>query len=309
MRLAHRLSDGKLRLIAASGGQWADVAERAEDERLSTISGLLAAGEPTLERLRQMLRPDTSQADPGPLGPVLDRPERIFCVGRNYVDHREEFGNVASSWPEVFLRFGSSVTGPFDDVRRPSVVQRLDYEGELGVIIGRGGRHIAAGDALDHIFGYTAANDVTARDWQGRGRQWTSGKNFDGTLPIGPHIVTADEMNGEDAGLTTRVNGEVMQKARTSQFIFAIGEQIEFLSSFTELRPGDLLLTGTPGGVGEARDPQVHLVDGDVVEVEIEGIGTIRNRIVDDGLTAAVDRWRALAAEVKRPPGATPAKP
>jgi len=296
MRLAHVRDGSRLRLHAASGGAWIDVGSAAGDERLDTLSGLLEGGPDAWDRVRGAIEPGAAPAaDPGPLAAVLDRPGRVFCVGRNYVEHVEEFKNVAAPWPEVFLRLDSTVTGPFDDIPRPSLTDRLDYEGELGVVIGRGGRHIAAADALAHVFGYTVTNDLSVRDWQQRGKQWTAGKNFDGTLPVGPHVVTADELDGTDLALTTRVNGEVMQDARTSQFIFDLGAQIEFLSSFTALRPGDLICTGTPGGVGLARTPPVLLVDGDVVEVAIEGIGAIRNRIVDDGLTPATDRWRAVA--------------
>jgi acylpyruvate hydrolase len=301
VRLAHvRVSLG-LRLVAARAGEWVDVATLSGDERLATLSGLLAAGPEAWADLRSRLGdPGAATEPPTPAGPVHDHPERIFCVGRNYVEHRNEFGNAPTPWPEVFLRLGSSLTGPYDDVPRPSVAEKVDYEGELAVIIGRPGRHIAAGEAIGHIFGYTVANDVSVRDWQHRGRQWTGGKNFDGTLPLGPVIVTADELDATDLALRTRVNGTVVQSARTSQFIFSLGEQIEFISSFTALGPGDVLITGTPGGVGAARNPPVLLRDGDLVEVEIEGIGTIRNRIVDDGLTPATDRWRAVANDGNR---------
>lgn len=301
MRLAHaRVSHG-LRLLAARGEQWIDVAALAGDERLGTLSGLLAAGPDAWAQLRARLGEQASaRTPPAPTGPALDAPQRIFCVGRNYAEHRDEFRNPPTPWPEVFLRFGTSVTGPYDDIPRPSVSERLDYEGELGVVIGRPGRHIAAADALEHVFGYTVTNDVSVRDWQHRGRQWTAGKNFDGTLPVGPVIVTADELDGRDLALTTRLNGETMQSARTSHFIFDLGEQIEFLSSFTALMPGDLVCTGTPGGVGAARTPPVLMRAGDVVEVEIEGIGTLRNTIVDDGLAPATDRWRAVAGDGNR---------
>jgi 2-keto-4-pentenoate hydratase/2-oxohepta-3-ene-1,7-dioic acid hydratase in catechol pathway len=296
MRFAHIQDGDRPVLHVASGGVWIDVAQATGDERLGVLSGVLDGGPDALERVRaEVTEGPAPVADPRRLAAVLDRPERIFCIGRNYAEHRDEFRNAPTPWPETFLRLPTTVTGPYDDIPRSSLTERLDYEGEMGVIIGRGGRHIAAGDALGHIFGYTIANDLSVRDWQQRGKQWTAGKNFDGTLPVGPCAVTADELDGTDLALTTRVNGEVMQSARTSQFIFDLGAQIEFLSSWTELRPGDLICTGTPGGVGLARDPQVLLVDGDVVEVEVEGIGTIRNRIADDGLEPATGRWRDVA--------------
>jgi 2-keto-4-pentenoate hydratase/2-oxohepta-3-ene-1,7-dioic acid hydratase in catechol pathway len=296
MRLASDRSSGRPRLVAGDADGWVDVAAAAADDRLATLEGLLTAGAPPLEVLRDALaRGDCGEApDDGDLAPVLV-PRRIFCVGRNYVEHRDEFRNAPTAWPEVFLRLPSSVTGPFDPVPRSALVARLDYEGELAVIIGRGGRHIAAADALAHVFAYTVANDVSARDWQHRGGQWTAGKNFDGTLPIGPHAVTADALDASDLLLETRVNGRTVQSARTAQMIFDVPTQIEFLSSWTALEPGDLIVTGTPGGVGAARTPPLLLEDGDVVEVEVEAIGTLRNRIADDPARPATGHWRAVA--------------
>jgi acylpyruvate hydrolase len=296
MRLAHVRRDGALRLVVRGPSGWVDVATALGDARLSTLSGLLAAGAEALAGVRELGPSGTGIApDERALGPVVDDPRRIFCVGRNYVAHRDEFANQASAWPEVFLRLGSSVTGPFDDVLRPAVSEVVDYEGEVAVVMAGGGRHIPAQDALGHVLGVTAANDVSMRDWQKRGAQWTAGKNFDGTLPLGPSLVTTDELDPTDLALETRVNGEVVQSARTSQFIFDLPEQIAFISSWTALRPGDVIVTGTPGGVGEARTPQLLLTDGDVVEVFVEGVGTLRNRIVDDGLQPASPRWRDIA--------------
>jgi 2-keto-4-pentenoate hydratase/2-oxohepta-3-ene-1,7-dioic acid hydratase in catechol pathway len=195
----------------------------------------------------------------------------------------------------VFLRIDTTVTGPFDDVPIPALSEKLDYEGELAVVIGREGRHIAAADALDHVLGFCVANDISARDWQWRGGQWTPGKNFDGTLPLGPELVTPDELSWDDALLETRLNGELVQSARTSQFIFDLPTQIEFLSSWATLRPGDVICTGTPGGVGAAQKPPRFLAPGDEVEVTIEGLGTIRNRMVEDPAPPATARWQRLA--------------
>jgi acylpyruvate hydrolase len=197
----------------------------------------------------------------------------------------------------VFLRLPTSATGPYDDVAVPAGSERFDFEGEMGVVIGRGGRHIPAAQAADHILGVTVVNDFTAREWQHRGGQWTAGKNFDGTLPVGPALVTLDEVPWEDTGIRTIVSGEEMQSARTSQLIFSVPEQIEFISSFTALQPGDLIATGTPGGVGIARRPPRVLEPGDLVEVTIDGVGTIRNAIVADPLRPATSRWSALANE------------
>jgi 2-keto-4-pentenoate hydratase/2-oxohepta-3-ene-1,7-dioic acid hydratase in catechol pathway len=297
MRYAHARLEGESRLVALTPRGWVDIAAATDRPQLSTLAGLLRAGPAAAVALQGVL-------GPGPAVAAIDYAQllpdttRIFCIGRNYADHRDEFQHAAAPWPEVFLRFGSSIAGPFEDIPRPSVGERVDYEGELAVVIGRPGRHIRAADAMEHVFGYCVANDISVRDWQQRGQQWTSGKNFDRTLPVGPCVLTADEIDGSDLELQTRVNGTVVQRAHTGQLIFDLPTQIEFLSSWTELRVGDLVITGTPGGVGAARTPPLLLVDGDVVEVEIEPIGTIRNRIVDDGLLPATDHWRTVANAV-----------
>ncbi len=179
---------------------------------------------------------------------------------------------------------------PYGDLVRPALVERFDYEGELGIVIGAGGRYIPAERALEAVAGFVVLNDASAREWQRAGTQWTPGKNFDGTMPVGPEVVTADEVDVADVQLTTRLNGEVMQSARTSQMIVDVRSAIEYFSSFTRLLPGDLIATGTPGGVGSARTPPVWLQPGDVIEVSIERVGTIRNRVLAE--TADVGGWR-----------------
>jgi 2-keto-4-pentenoate hydratase/2-oxohepta-3-ene-1,7-dioic acid hydratase in catechol pathway len=228
---------------------------------------------------------------------VLDDLNRIICVGRNYADHNREMGGTESSWPETFLRLRSTVIGPDDPILLPAVSEQLDYEGELGVVIGTAGRHIPAGDAERHVRGYTIANDVSVRDWQKRGQQFTPGKNFEGTLPVGPGIVPADELDWRNLTLETRLNGETVQSASTSQLIFDVPALIEFISSWMTLEPGDLICTGTPGGVGAARTPPLWLKPGDVVEVEIEGIGVLRNPVVRDEREPATGRWAQVARE------------
>lgn len=299
MRLAHLRHDGELRLALLGPDGWVDLAELSQDPRFGRLSELLEAGAELLAELPGLSGSPASvvaEADAS-LGPLLDRPRRIFCVGRNYVAHRDEFKNRPSEWPEVFLRLPSTVTGPYDDVAVPAVTDRFDFEGELGVVIGRGGRHIAAADAESHILGFCVVNDFTAREWQHRGGQWTSGKNFDATLPVGPALVTPDELDWHDTPIRTVVSGEEMQSARTSQLIFSVAEQIEFITTWTTLAPGDLIATGTPGGVGIVRRPPRVLEAGDVVEVTIDGVGTIRNRIVADPGVPVTERWRELAAE------------
>ena len=292
MRVAHLSLDGSPRLALATADGWTPT---AGPQRLSEVLG---AADPVAALAALVPADGPAVGDStAALGPVLDRPGRIFCVGRNYAAHRDEFRNRPSEWPEVFLRLPSTVTGPYADVPAPAGSDRFDFEGELGVVIGRGGRHIAAKEAEEHILGFCVVNDFTAREWQHRGGQWTPGKNFDGTLPAGPALVTPDELDWRDTALRTIVSGEELQSARTSQLLFSIPEQIEFISSWTALAPGDLIATGTPGGVGIARTPPRVLVPGDIVEVTVEGVGTIRNRIVVDDAAPATGRWATIAAE------------
>jgi 2-keto-4-pentenoate hydratase/2-oxohepta-3-ene-1,7-dioic acid hydratase in catechol pathway len=188
------------------------------------------------------------------------------------------------------------VTGPYADLVRPALTERFDYEGELGIVIGRGGRYIPPERALEAIAGFVVCNDASARDWQRAGTQWTPGKNFDGTMPLGPEIVTVDEVDVADVLLTTTVNGEVRQSARTSQMLVDIPHAIEFFSAFTTLQPGDVIATGTPGGVGIGHQPPLWLVSGDMVEVTVEGVGTIRNRVVDENPEQVSRSWLPVAS-------------
>jgi acylpyruvate hydrolase len=265
---------------------------------VNTGSGWVEApGEP---RLREVAASGLEVPDAEPIGhpqfgPLLDHPGKLICVWRNYGEHARELGNPESAWPETFLRLPSTLIGPGDEIRVPAVSTQVDYEGELALVIGKGGRHIPASRAEQHVFGYTIANDVTVRDWQWRGQQFTPGKNFDGTLPVGPDLVTADELDWRGLRLETRLNGETVQSATTDQLIFDVPALIEFISSWTTLEPGDLILTGTPAGVGAGRKPPLWLKPGDVVEVEIEGIGSLRNPVVRDERAVATDRWSQIA--------------
>jgi len=214
--------------------------------------------------------------------PVVADPARIVCVGLNYEEHRVEAGRPKTANPSVFLRLPSSQAGHLQPiVLPPEVPNGLDYEGEIAIVIGRGGRRIRAEQAFSHVFGFAPYNDASARDWQAHSSQWTAGKNFPATGAFGPWLVTSDEI-GEDGvlTLTTRLNGQVLQQADTRMMIFTIPELIAYISTFTELEPGDVIVTGTPGGVGFKRNPPVLMKDGDVVEVEVGGVGTLRNTIV-----------------------------
>jgi 2-keto-4-pentenoate hydratase/2-oxohepta-3-ene-1,7-dioic acid hydratase in catechol pathway len=216
--------------------------------------------------------------------PPLTSP-RIFCIGVNYRDHRDEMGHDDVPYPTIFVRFASSLVGHGSAMVRPAASDRLDYEGELAVVIGRAGRRISPDAALAHVAGYACFDDGSVRDFQRHTSQFTAGKNFDRSGAFGPWMVTADEI-GDPAGLAieTRVNGEVRQRSNTELLINDIPAVLGYLSSFTELQPGDVIATGTPGGVGAARTPPVFLQAGDVVEVEIERVGLLRNEIIEEAV-------------------------
>jgi 2-keto-4-pentenoate hydratase/2-oxohepta-3-ene-1,7-dioic acid hydratase in catechol pathway len=213
--------------------------------------------------------------------PVIPNPSKIVCVGLNYAEHVGETGRKSSDHPVLFLRLPASQVGHLQPLIRPRVSTQLDYEGELAVIIGRAGRYIPVKRALNHVAGYSIYNEASVRDWQKHTHQYTAGKNFPGTGAFGPWLVTADEVpDPHELTLTTRLNGGVMQHATTADMIFPIEELIAYVSTITELLPGDVLVTGTPGGVGGLRQPPVWMNPGDRVEVEISKLGVLRNPVV-----------------------------
>ncbi|WP_267225318.1 fumarylacetoacetate hydrolase family protein [Dyella silvae] len=216
--------------------------------------------------------------------PPCARPGKIICLGLNYRDHAREFEFQSPDYPTLFARFASSLIGHGQPLVRPRVSSSFDYEGELALVLGRGGRHIAERDALDHVFGYTVFNDGSIRDYQLRTPQWTVGKNFDGTGAFGPWVVTADELPPGATGLLleTRLNGEVMQHASTSDMIFGVAQTIAIISEAMTLDAGDVIVMGTPSGVGYARQPPVYMKAGDVCEVSIERVGQLRNMVMDE---------------------------
>ena len=275
--------------ISACGREATPLAVTRPERGVLDLVDLLVRGEP--------LPPAT-----GPRLPVdaitlrapLPRPRRgIFCVGRNYRAHAAELaGSVfrsqmpeADAWPIVFGKLAECVVGPYDPVRLPGAAAsvQIDYESELAVIIGRGGRNIRRGHAMEHVFGYTVVNDVTARDVQMRHQQWDLGKSFDTFCPMGPWIVTADELDGRDTRVRGWVNGELRQDGSTRDMIFDIPTLIETCSRGITLLPGDVIATGTPAGVGMGFKPERWLGEGDVVRVEIDGIGAIENRFTAAG--------------------------
>jgi 2-keto-4-pentenoate hydratase/2-oxohepta-3-ene-1,7-dioic acid hydratase in catechol pathway len=215
--------------------------------------------------------------------PVIPDPAKILCIGLNYETHRQETGRAEAEYPAVFTRYPDSQLGHRGDIVRPQVSERLDYEGELAVIIGKPGRYISEADAMDHIAGYSCYNDGSVRDWQRHTHQFAPGKNFPLTGAFGPWLVTTDEV-GDPARLTitTRVNEAVVQQAGIDQMIFPIARLIAYCSSFTPLAPGDVIATGTPGGVGDKRVPPLYLQPGDRVEVEIGGVGTLINGVTGE---------------------------
>ncbi len=216
--------------------------------------------------------------------PPLSSPGKIICVGLNYRAHAVESGMQLPEYPTLFARFPSSLVGGGAPIVRPAESDKLDYEGELVAVIGKAGRRIAEADALDHVVGYSIFNDGSIRDFQLRTPQWTMGKNFDGTGAFGPTLVTADELPPGARGLhlETRLNGQVMQSTSTDDLIFDVASLVSLISVGITLLPGDLIVTGTPSGVGGARKPPVYMKAGDVCEVEIERLGILRNPVVDD---------------------------
>ena len=256
----------------------------------TTTRQLLAAGSATVEKVftqaRELLDagPDGSgvfQAASVELGPPIPDPDKIICIGLNYADHANEAGLARTEVPVFFTKFRNSLIGPTSSVLLPRVSSEIDYEGELAVIIGIRCKEVAKQVALQYVAGYSIMNDVSARDVQLRTSQWTAGKALDTFAPMGPGIVLASALpDPQGLVLTTRVNRRVVQHASTATMLFSVAKIVSFLSSLMTLEPGDIIATGTPSGVGFKRTPPLFLQDGDVVEVEIEGIGQLRNPIV-----------------------------
>jgi acylpyruvate hydrolase len=297
LKLVSYRSNGTLRPGLELGGEVIDVDRAAaaagwdEETRSGLGSGraVVALG---LERLRELeiavgadadaLRADGAlrPLDGIRLGPPVPDPEKIICLGLNYRDHAEEAGLEAPAAPMFFAKYANSLAGPTDDIVPPASTDSVDYEAELAVVIGKRGRNIALEDALEHVAGAMAFNDVSARDLQLANNLWTGGKAIDTFGPCGPALVLRDDIADLQAlPVRTRVNGEVVQDGNTASMIFGVAETIVFLSQIMTLEPGDIIATGTPAGVGNSRTPKLFLHAGDVVEVEIEGIGTLQNPV------------------------------
>ncbi|MES2945399.1 MAG: fumarylacetoacetate hydrolase family protein [Pseudomonadota bacterium] len=219
--------------------------------------------------------------------PVIPEPGKIFCVGHNYEEHRLETERDPTQHPLLFMRVAESQTAHLQPILLPAESDKLDYEGEIAIVIGKIGRRIKAADAWGHVAGYSAYNDGSIRDWQKHTIQFTAGKNFSGTGAFGPWLVTRgtaedDIADGEELSLQTRLNGQVMQHTTTASMIFSIPVLIEYISTFTSLQPGDVIVTGTPGGVGAKRTPPVWMKPGDRVEIEVSKVGRLVNSIAND---------------------------
>jgi len=286
MRLASVVLDDGPEAAVVSGDEVMVLSE--VDRSLPTdVSTILAGGDEMLDRVR------TAASNGGPRRALADvqltapvRPGKFLAIGLNYADHVAETGADTPEFPTVFAKMPSCVVGPYDEVQRPRASAQVDYEGELGIVIGRRCHDISRDEAPDVIAGYTVVNDVSVRDYQHRTSQWVLGKSFDTHGPIGPWIVTADELDPHTLELRTLVNGEVRQQSNTSNLIFDCYAIVELLSSVCTLEPGDVIATGTPGGVGSPT--KSWLKDGDTVRVEIDGIGAIENPVVEQPAPGSV---------------------
>ncbi|WP_169973573.1 fumarylacetoacetate hydrolase family protein [Tautonia rosea] len=283
MRLLTVATERGPRACAERDGRYVDL-NAADPAVPSSVRDLLAEGPEGLARARQAASTGSVSLDPKAsrlLAPVPD-PRKIICLGLNYRDHAIETGAKIPEEPILFSKYPTSLIGHEAPIQVPKVCHEVDYEAELVIVIGLPGRDIPASEAMDHVAGYAVGHDVSARDWQLRkpGGQWMSGKTFDTFAPVGPYLVTADEVpDPHSLGIRLRLNGRLMQDSSTSQLIFRVPETIAYLSQIMTLEPGDLIFTGTPPGVGMARKPPVWLKPGDVVEVEIDGLGTLRNSV------------------------------
>ena len=280
MRIVHLEKQGVPGIAADDGSGWHGLTER-ESGFPGTLPDLLARGADLLRTGRDLLAAHTIDLNAVRILPPVPKPPKILCVGLNYDDHLEESGLKKPVYPEIFARFATSLIAHGEPIRRPPESSALDYEAELAVVIGRGGRRIQHDRALDHVAGYSLFNDASIRDFQLRTPQWTMGKNFDATGAFGPWLVTPDAVppGADKLRIQGRLNGRVMQDSSIDKLIFGVSELITLISVAMTLEPGDVIITGTPGGVGAARKPPVFMHPGDIFEVEIEGMGVLSNSV------------------------------
>jgi acylpyruvate hydrolase len=283
MRIIHFETGGVPGIAADEGSGWHGLTQR-EGGFPGTLPELIAQGADLLRIGRSLGQSPAIDLNAVRLLPPVPVPPKILCVGLNYDDHLEESGLKKPAYPEIFARFATSLIAHQEPIRRPRESIALDYEAELAVVIGKPGRRIPQEQALDHVAGYSLFNDASVRDFQLRTPQWTMGKNFDGTGSFGPWLVTPDAVPPGARGLRIqgRLNGCVMQDSRTDLLIFSVPALIEMISVAMSLERGDVIITGTPGGVGVARQPPVFMQPGDIFEVEIEGLGVLTNPVQQD---------------------------
>lgn len=293
MRLAVSWKDGERSLLVQGGSGWLDVEALAREQGLDSllgvkdVGGLYRRGPDAVEQMRELSR--SSSGSPidfsvTKLAPPVASPAAFVCIGRNYLDHINEGRVPVPEKPLLFAKFGNTLTGHDAPVVRHSITKQLDYEGELAVVVGTSACRVSRGAAMTHVAGYTVLNDVSARDLQNEDLQWIRGKSLDSWAPLGPVFVSADEIPDPYAlRIRTTVNGEVRQDASVGDMLFKIDQLIEFITEGISLAPGDLIATGTPSGVGLGFDPPRWLEHGDVVEVTIEPIGTLRSTIAAAG--------------------------
>ena len=280
MRIVHFETGGVPGIAADEGSGWHGLTQR-DSGFPGTLPELIAQGADLLRIGRSLGQSPAIDLNAVRLLPLVPVPRKILCVGLNYDDHLEESGLKKPAYPEIFARFATSLIPHQEPIRRPRESIALDYEAELAVVIGKPGRRIPPEQALDHVAGYSLFNDASVRDFQLRTPQWTMGKNFDATGSFGPWLVTPDAVPPGARGLRIqgRLNGRVMQDARTDLLIFSVPALIEMISVAMSLERGDVIITGTPGGVGAARKPPVYMQPGDIFEVEIEGLGVLTNPV------------------------------
>lgn len=283
MRFISFLSDGRKGLAVAGNDNQLTGLLEGDANYPGDLESIIAAG--ALDAAGKALAAgQTFAADAVEFLPPVSRPAKIFCLGINYKDHAAEANIELPDYPTIFSRYSTSLIGHNTPIIRAKISDALDYEGELVAVVGKGGRHIAEADALDHVAGYSVFNDATFRDYQLKTTQWQVGKTFDGTGAFGPALVTPDELptGAEGLSIETRVNGQVVQKSNTNQLIFPVAKVIALMSETLTLEPGDVFIMGTPSGVGHFREPQLYLKPGDICEVEIENIGLLVNSVKDE---------------------------
>jgi 2-keto-4-pentenoate hydratase/2-oxohepta-3-ene-1,7-dioic acid hydratase in catechol pathway len=285
MRLATLSVQGQPRPFILAGNDLVDLLD-ADSSLPASVRALLEAGPDAMAAAQRAGASPKARRIPVSQGsflsPVHD-PKKITCLGQNYSDHAKETGSPIPKEPVLFSKYATALTGHNCQIELPSVSQEVDFEAELVIVIGKRGRHIRPENAFDYVAGYTVGHDVSARDWQLRkdGKQWMAGKTFDTFAPNGPFLVTKDEVpDPRNLKISLKLNGQVMQNSTTHNMIFGVPEILPYISTIFTVEPGDLIYTGTPPGVGMARKPPVYLKPGDVTEVEIEGLGVLRNPVV-----------------------------